>query len=75
MLKGFLPEIGVSSEFRDMIASGGESGKFAADSIKKAALMFFLPVNLKFAGAYIKKPDGCSALSGSDSVEMRARSG
>jgi len=36
MLKGSLPEIGVSSEFRDMVASGGESGKFAADSIKKA---------------------------------------
>ncbi len=36
MLKGSLPEIGVSSEFKEMASSGGESGKFAAESIKKA---------------------------------------
>ena len=36
MLKGSLPEIGVSKEFREMASSEGAAGKFASDSIKKA---------------------------------------
>lgn len=36
MLKGSLPEVGVSSEFKKMAKSGGETGKFATESIKKA---------------------------------------
>lgn len=36
MLKGALPEIGVSKDFRKMASSGGDAGKFISDSIKKA---------------------------------------
>ncbi|MCR4939911.1 MAG: RNA polymerase factor sigma-54 [Treponemataceae bacterium] len=36
MLKGSLPEIGVSKDFKDMASSGGDTGKFVSDSIKKA---------------------------------------
>ncbi len=36
MLKGSLPEVAVSSEFKKMMDSGGETGKFAAESVRKA---------------------------------------